>query len=70
MTHHGTVFQSAALRLRDGSFQATGIIRHTDAGQVESLTGGTGAYANVRGTVATHEDARRKVNIIKVKLLP
>jgi hypothetical protein len=70
MAHNGTVFQSGSLHLRDGSIQGAGIIRHTDAGQAESLTAGTGAYANVRGQVTTLEDPRRKVNILEVKLLP
>ena len=68
--HNGTVFQSGSLNLRDGSIQGAGIIRHTDAEQAESLTGGTGAYANTRGQMTVREDSRRKVNILTVKLLP
>ena len=69
MAHNGTVFQSGAVHLRDGSLQAAGIIRHTDGDQAGSLTG-TGAYANVRGQVTNREDPRRKVNIMEVTLLP
>ena len=68
--HIGMVFQSGSLNLRDGSIQGAGIIRHTDAEQAESLTGGTGAYANTRGQMTVREDSRRKVNILTVKLLP
>ena len=70
MTHNGTVFQSGAVHLRDGSLQGAGIIRHTNGDQAQSLTAGTGAYANVRGHVTNREDPRRKVNILEITLLP
>lgn len=70
MAHNGTVFQSGAIHLRDGSLQGAGIIRHTDGDQPESLTAGTGAYANVRGQVTNREDPRRKRNILEITLLP
>jgi hypothetical protein len=70
MAHNGTVFQSGAIHLRDGSLQGAGIVRHTRAAQAESLTAGTGAYANVRGRVTTREDPRRKRNILQITLLP
>ena len=61
--HNGTVFQSGSLNLRDGSIQGAGIIRHTDAEQAESLTGGTGAYANTRGQMTVRvRTSRSKVN--------
>ena len=67
--HNGTVIQSGAVHLRDGSLQGAGIIRHSDGEQAAPLTG-TGAYANVRGLAINREDPRRKVNILKVTLLP
>jgi hypothetical protein len=70
MDHNGTVFQSGAIHLQDGSLQGAGIIRHTDGDQPESLTAGTGAYANVRGQVTNREDPRRKRNILEITLLP
>jgi hypothetical protein len=68
--HNGTVHISGALRLGDGSIEVAGTIRHTDPGEPLAVIGGTGAYANARGEVTNREDARRKVNVMTVTLLP
>lgn len=70
MAHNGTVFQTGSVQLRDGSITAAGILRHSDAVQAVPVTGGTGAYANVRGLVTGREDPRRKVSIFDIELLP
>lgn len=68
--HNGTVTQVGAIRLRDGRIELAATLRHTDPGNPIAITGGTGAYANARGEVTTRENARRKVNIMRITLLP
>jgi hypothetical protein len=68
--HNGTVHSVAAIRLRDGRIELTGTLRHTDRGQAFAVVGGTGAYAKARGDVTVRENERRKVNIMRVALLP
>ena len=68
--HNGTVNLTGALRLSDGTIELAGTIRHTDPDEGLAVIGGTGAYANARGEVTNREDARRKVNVMTVSLLP
>lgn len=68
--HNGTVTTTGAIRLRDGRIEIAGTLRHTDRDGALAIVGGTGAYANARGEVIQREDERRKVNIMRVTLLP
>jgi hypothetical protein len=68
--HNGTVQMQGAIRLSDGRVEFAATLRHTDPVESMAIVGGTGAYANVRGEVTIREDERRKLNIMRVSLVP
>jgi hypothetical protein len=67
--HHGTVAGSTMLRLPDGNVTIDGTVRHTDDPNTFAVTGGTGTYSGVSGTLAVvRENTQRKVVIMHLEL--
>jgi hypothetical protein len=59
-------FASITARLRGGTVQVNGLMRHSRTPTVLAVTGGTGEFENVRGTFTLNERTRRAT----FKLLP
>jgi hypothetical protein len=67
--HNGTVAGTTLLRLPDGNVTIDGTVRHTDDPNTFAVTGGTGTYAGVSGTMeVVRENTRRKVVIMRLEL--
>ena len=61
--HDGSVAGATVLRLADGNVTIDGIVRHTDEPNIFAVTGGTGTYVGVSGTLTVvRENTRRKVD--------
>jgi hypothetical protein len=52
-------FASITARLRRGTVQVNGVMRHDRTPTVLAVTGGTGDFANARGTLALNERTQR-----------
>jgi hypothetical protein len=68
--HNGSVAGGTALRLADGNVIIDGMVRHTDDPNVFAVTGGTGSYVGVGGTMTVvRENTRRKVVIMRLEIV-
>ena len=68
--HNGSVAGETALRLADGNVIIDGLVRHTDEPNVFAVTGGTGSYAGVGGTLTVvRENTRRKVVVMRLEIV-
>src|SRR3954471_7156234 len=52
-------FVAVTAHLHDGTIQVNGLMRHTALPHVLPVTGGTGSYANARGTLELNESTGR-----------
>jgi len=52
-------FITITTRLNDGTIQVSGVMRHHESPVLLAVTGGTGSYANARGTLALNEGTKR-----------
>jgi hypothetical protein len=59
-------FVTLTTRLRDGTIQVSGVMRHDESPMLLAVTGGTGSYANARGTLALNASTKR----VTFSLLP
>jgi hypothetical protein len=67
--HDGTVAGATVLHLADGNVIIDGMVRHTDEPNIFAVTGGTGTYVGVSGTMTVvRENRRRKVNIMRLEI--
>jgi len=68
--HNGTVAGQSVLRFANGSVIVDGLVHHTDKPNVFAVTGGTGSYSGVGGTMTLlREDSKRKVEIMRLDLV-
>jgi hypothetical protein len=68
--HDGSVAGETVLRLADGNVLVDGMVRHTDDPNVFAVTGGTGSYVGVGGTMTVvRENTRRKVVIMRLDIV-
>jgi hypothetical protein len=54
-----TDFVAITARLGGGTIQVNGVMRHTSSPELLAVTGGTGSYANARGTLQLDESTAR-----------
>ena len=68
--HDGSVAGATVLRLADGNVIIDGMVRHTDDPNTFAVTGGTGSYVGVGGTMTVlRENRRRKVVIMRLEIV-
>ncbi len=68
--HDGSVAGATVLRLADGNVMIDGMVRHTDDPNIFAVTGGTGSYVGVGGTMTVlRENRRRKVVIMRLEIV-
>ena len=68
--HDGSVAGATVLRLADGNVIIDGMVRHTDDPNIFAVTGGTGSYVGVGGTMTVlRENRRRKVVIMRLEIV-